>query len=143
MQNPFLMRRRQRLGQRASNLYDSIHRKAIHRNQAIERRPLNQFHGEKVDALGFFHRVERDHIGMVECGDGARFALEAGQPLGIAGYVRRQDLERHLAPQLGVRGTIHLTHSANSECGVNPIVCERSSDQIELPCIGQLEAPRP
>src|SRR6266852_9479765 len=74
--------RGQRLGQRAGNLDDAFDWQAIRRDQPIQRLPLDQFHGEKVDAVGFFHRVQRYNIRMVECGDRASLALEPGQSFG-------------------------------------------------------------
>jgi hypothetical protein len=70
-------------------------------------------------------------------------ALESRHAIGIGGEGLWKDFECDAATQLRILRPIHLTHDASSWCGVNPIVCERSSDQIEIPCIGQLEAPRP
>ena len=46
-----------------------------------------------------------------------RFALKAGQPLGIARERFGQDLERHLALQAGIARAIHFTHSARTDLG--------------------------
>ena len=48
--------------------------------------------------------VDRDDVGMVQRGDGARLALEAVAALGIGARARGQDLQRDLASELGVLG---------------------------------------
>ena len=139
MHDAFLVRRSQRLGQRAGNLDDAFDGQAIRRDQLIQRLSLDQFHGEKVDAAGFFHRIQRYNIRMVECGDHAGFALEPGQAFGIAGNIRRQDLKRHVAPQLHIGGAIHLTHPARANRGVDPVMGERAVNQFEPPARHQVK----
>src|ERR1700732_874777 len=145
MYDAFLVRSGQRLGQRAGNLDDAFDWQAIRRDQPIQRLSLDQFHGEKVAAVGFVHRIQRYNIRMVECGDRASLALEPGQSFGIAGNIRRQDLERYVAPQLRIGRAIHLTHSARANCGVDPVVCKCTSDQTEPPRVAthQLFVPEP
>jgi hypothetical protein len=59
-------------------------RQAAGRDQAVERLPLDDLHGEKSYAPTFLHRVDRDDVRMVERGD--RFGLvEARAPLGVGG----------------------------------------------------------
>ena len=48
---------------------------------------------------------------MIERRQRARFALETRQPLGARCELLRQDLDRHLAPELRVVGTIHRPHT--------------------------------
>ncbi len=45
------------------------------------------------------------------------FALEASQPLGVVGEQVGQDLERHVAVELGVAGAVDLTHAAGADLG--------------------------
>src|SRR5882724_543606 len=73
---------------------------------------------------------------MVECGDCTSLALEPGQSFGIAGNIRRQDLERYIAPQLHIGRPIHLTHSARANCAVDPVMCKCTSDQTQPPRVG-------
>ena len=84
-------------------------------NQSIERLTLDQLHREEVDAVRFLDRIDRDDVRMVEGGDGAGLALEAGEPVGIAGEIRGQHLERDLATELRVAGAIHFAHTACPE----------------------------
>ena len=52
---------------------------------------------------------------MVQCREELRFALEAGQPIGIAGEEVGQDLERDVAPEPRVAGAKHLAHAPGAE----------------------------
>src|SRR5882762_7408400 len=63
----------------------------------------------------------------------------------IAGNIRRQDLERYVAPQLHIGRAIHLTHSARANCGVDPVMCKCTSDQTQPPRVAthQLFVPEP
>ena len=56
--------------------------------------------------------IDRDDVRMVESGSCARFTLEAFEPFGVAGHVRRQDLHGDVAIQSIVVGAIDLAHSA-------------------------------
>ena len=52
---------------------------------------------------------------MLQVGQGACFALEAGGPLWIAGQFARQDLQGDLAVEMGVAGPIDFAHAALAE----------------------------
>ena len=67
-------------------------------------------------------RIDRDDVRVVEGGDGARFALKAREPLGIARQFGRQHLQRDVAPELGVAGTIDLAHAACAKLVENSVV---------------------
>jgi hypothetical protein len=57
-----------------------------------------------VHVAGLLDRVDRDDVGVVQRGDGARFAGEALAPLPVRGQRRRQDLERDRARERRVLG---------------------------------------
>ncbi len=52
---------------------------------------------------------------MIERGQRARFTFESQDRLPVAGDVRSENLDRHVAAEAGVAGAIHLTHAAGSE----------------------------
>jgi hypothetical protein len=52
---------------------------------------------------------------VIEGGDGASFALESHQAIGISRHVFGQYLERHVATELCVRRSVHFTHSARAD----------------------------
>jgi hypothetical protein len=67
-------------------------------------------------AVGVVAKVEDRHdIGVHHAGDGPGLALEALLLLGVIGDLREHDLERHVAVEHGVVGTIHSTHGSLAE----------------------------
>ena len=52
---------------------------------------------------------------MIEAREDPRLALETTHAIGVAGKLRRQHLERHLAAEPGVLGAPDLAHPAGSE----------------------------
>ena len=75
---------------------------------------------------------------MVQRGEELRFALEAGQPIGIAGEEVGQDLERDVAPEPRVAGAKHLSHSPGAELADDLI-----SAQFRAGCESHSYAPVP
>ena len=67
---------------------------------------LDELHRQEVDAVRFLDRIDRDDVRMVEGGDGAGFALEAGEPLGIIAPFHPGALQRDSAPEPGVAGSV-------------------------------------
>ena len=51
---------------------------------------------------------------MIERREDFRFALKTGHALGIFGEGFGKDLERHVAPELGVPCAIYLSHPARA-----------------------------
>ncbi len=47
----------------------------------------------------------------------ARFLFEAAQSLGIGGELRRQHLDRDVAPETRVPRTVHLAHAPRTDWG--------------------------
>ena len=54
----------------------------------------------------------------IEYGQRLRFALEAGEVIGVIGKPGGKHLDRNVAVQFGVAGTIHLTHPASPKRAV-------------------------
>jgi len=54
-------------------------------------------------------------VGVVEARQHLRFPFEARETLRVGCEVRRQHLERHLAPQLLIGRAPHLAHPARTE----------------------------
>ena len=52
---------------------------------------------------------------MIDCGEGTGLALESREPIRIRLKRRRQNLDRHLAPEPQVARTINLPHSAGAK----------------------------
>ena len=73
---------------------------------------LNEFHDERGNARTFFKPVDGGDMRMIERGEHFRFALKTREPIGISRERGRQDLNRDLTFQPGVRRPIHLAHPA-------------------------------
>ena len=61
--------------------------------------------------------VDAADVGMVECGDGARLALETSPRVGIARDLGRKDFDRHGAIEPRVARAIDLAHAALADLG--------------------------
>jgi len=72
----------------------------------------DELHGQEVDAPLRVQAVDRGDPRVVDRGEEPRLALEARQPLGVAGEDLGEDLDRHLAPESGVRRLPHHAHAA-------------------------------
>src|ERR1022692_3156373 len=113
--DPLLMRRRQRITQRTGNLDDLLDRESTCGNEAIEWLALDELHGQEVDTVAFFHRVDGDDVRVCELGKGLRLTAKTREPLRIVRHFGGQYLERYVAAKFGVGGTIDLTHTARTE----------------------------
>jgi hypothetical protein len=72
--------------------------------------PLDQLHGQEVEALGLLDREDCDEVGVVERGQGFGFALEPLQAFRLRGQLRRQHLQRHVTLESEIAGAVDLAH---------------------------------
>ncbi len=56
---------------------------------------------------------------MVQRGERPGFALEARQPVSVVRERLGEDLDRHIAPELGVARAIDLAHATRTDLGDN------------------------
>jgi hypothetical protein len=75
-------------------------------------------------AVRFLEPVDAGDMRVIQRRQGSRLALEAHQAIRVAGKRFRQDLERHLAPEFGVAGAIHLAHAAFAQLGEDVVRAE-------------------
>ncbi len=86
-------------------------------------------------ALGFVDRVNRHDVRMLERGDRARLALEPRQAVGVVCERFGEQLQRHVAPELGVAGAIHLAHATGAERREDLVMAERPADHaVSIVC---------
>lgn len=71
----------------------------------------------------------RDDTGMVERGNGFRFALEACAPLGIGRRGSWEDLDGDLAAQARVASPVHLAHATDADGGENLVGAESDTSR--------------
>ena len=78
---------------------------------------------------------------MVQRGEDLRFALEAGEPIGIGREHVRQDLDRDIAPELRIARAIDLAHAAGPDQGGDFIRAEagagRESQRVTVDYTGR------
>ena len=79
----------------------------------IQRLAFDQFHRQKMRAGRgiLFDGIDRDDVRMIQRRDGPRFTPESIDANRVAREIRRQQLQRHLAPERGVERAIDLAHA--------------------------------
>jgi hypothetical protein len=117
MHDSFFVRRRDRIRERPPDLHYSFDRQCTFRDQLLQRLSFDKFHGQEERSVCLFDRINRDDVGMIERRHRACFAPESRQRIGIVRHSLRQQFQRHVAPQLGIRSPVHFAHSAGSDGG--------------------------
>ena len=115
MDHPALVRGDQGVGQGDGELENAGKGKPAGGDEVGEGLALDQLHGEEADTVLVLDGVERDDVRVIEPGDRARLALEAGEAIGGGGHRLGQHLHRHLAAEAEVLGPIDLAHPSGSE----------------------------
>jgi hypothetical protein len=123
--DPLLVRRGQRVGQRDADVEYLPQRQSAGGEDTVKAVPLDQLHGQKMRAVVFLDGEQRDDVRVVEGGDGPGFALEARQPVGVAGHRGGEHLERHLAVKGGVHGQEDGAHAALANQPLDAVVRQR------------------
>lgn len=102
----------------------------VARNEAIERRAFEKL-GHRVDhALVAPDVVEGEDVRMRQRRHGPRFALEAREHPRICGPAIAHDLDRDIAPEPCVAGSVHVAHAPGAE-GLADDVRTKSSAGVE------------
>jgi hypothetical protein len=115
MDDPFLVRRLERLG----DLQRDLQRLADRDRAALQ--PLgqgltfDQLHDQKVTAVRFLHAVERGDVWVIERGERLGFPLEPRDAIGVRRERVRQDLHCDRAPQFRVACTVDFAHPAYAQ----------------------------
>jgi hypothetical protein len=78
-------------------------------------------HGDEEHAVLFVGVVDRDDVRMFKRCSQLRLSDEPLAEIGVLPILRKQDLERDLAPESLVRGEIHGAHAAATEQSLDPI----------------------
>ena len=85
------------------------------RNQLVQGLPGDVLHDHEVNAILRADVVNDADVGMLQCGDGFRFLLEAHLQIWVRRKMGGKDLNRYRALQPGVAGEIHFAHAAGAE----------------------------
>ena len=105
----------ERIREGAADGKDAVKRQSVLGDDAVERLPVHELHGEEVDAVGLFHGVDGDDTWVVELGEGFCLATEAREALGVVRHVGGQDFEGDVASEFRVGGAVDLTHAADAK----------------------------
>ena len=128
MRDAALVRGADRVRERNRQRQQPVQRQAALGDDISQRSPVDQFQRQEGDAVDLLNRVDRDDVGMIELGGGARLALEALPAVGVAGQFAGQHLQRDAPLELGVFGEVHLAHAALAEQFEDPVVTERAAN---------------
>ena len=91
-------------------------REVVGPSQAIvQRLTVHQLEHQRGDVAAVFEPVDGPDVRMIQRGQQSGFACEARHAIDVRRERRRQDLQRDVAPQLGVARTIHFAHPAGPE----------------------------
>ena len=66
---------------------------------------------------------------VIERGEHARFALEAGEPIGMRRELARQDLDRDVASEPRIARAVDLAHAARADLGQHVIGADAPARQ--------------
>ena len=73
---------------------------------------LDELHDQRVLVRGFLEPVDRSDVWMIQRGQRLCFSLETGQAVRVRGERVRQHLDRDLAAEARVSGTVDRAHTA-------------------------------
>ncbi len=76
---------------------------------------LDELEGDEVQPLIFAAEEDAGDVLVIELGGAAGLLVEAADVLGVVGHLRRQDLQRHEAVELGVAGAEDRRHAAHAD----------------------------
>jgi hypothetical protein len=94
---------------------NSPDRQRARRHQLAQAPSFDPLHRDVGDRAALADIVDDDDVRMVQRRGGSRLLLEAAQALYVAGKLRGQDLQRHLAAQPRVPRPVNLSHATRAE----------------------------
>jgi hypothetical protein len=106
-----LMRVTQRIAQLEHDIYRAVYCQVSAFNEIAQQLTVDVGHRNEVAAFVLTNLVNRDYVGVMQCGGRFSFVLEPLEGFRIPRYVGRQKLKSYLALQLGVLSEIHFAHA--------------------------------
>jgi len=113
--DPLVVRRRQRLGDLGPVLHGLADRQAPVIQALAERLPLQQLADDVGGALVVADVVDGEDARVAEAAGRARLVGETAEPVGVGVEVGRQDLQGDVASQAIVAHAVDLAHTAGAE----------------------------
>jgi hypothetical protein len=132
----FVVRGRERVGNRDADVEDAGERQSFSRENLLQALALDKLHGQKLNAGVLFDREQGDDVRMIEPGDDFRFALEALEANRIGSEIGGKHLDRDVAIEPGIARAIHFTHATFAEQAGDLVVPQLLSDQVWTPVVG-------
>ncbi len=129
MDDALLVGGAQALGELGCPVEDLGEVEPLLRDQSVQRLAFHQLHGEEVAVALLLDGEQGHHIGVAERRNGARFALETLEPVGVPSHCRWQDLEGHLPPELRILGLVHRAHAALADDTEDPVAPEGGAEE--------------
>ena len=118
------MRAVERVGDLSGELERLIERQRALLDAGSQRLALHVLHHHVTGAVLAADIVEHADVRMIQRGNGAGFAFEAGAQIFAFGDVFGQDLDGDGAVEPGVAGFVHLAHAAGAERGEDLVGAE-------------------
>jgi hypothetical protein len=91
------------------------HRQRPAPKSLLQRLPRHQLQHEEVQTSVLIDAEDLRDVRMIQCRERARLPLEPAQPLLLLRELRRQHLDRHVAPEPRVARPPHLPHRPRAE----------------------------
>ena len=128
MDHPGLVGGLQRLGNLLRNRQRFIDGDRALGDPVGERRPLDEFEHQCPSVISLFDAVDLRDVGVVEAGEDLRFPLEPGKAIRVLGEGVGEDLQRHLAVELGVSRLPDLAHATLAEQSGDVVMSDAGVD---------------
>ena len=117
MDDPLLVRGFKRYGNLSGDGQRFVNRDRPARDALREILALDQLHHESLHAVGVLEPVDRGDVRMIQRGEDFRFALKAGQAVGVGCERRWKDLDGDVTLQLRIARAIDLAHAPGPKGG--------------------------
>ena len=128
MRDSLLVRCGHSVGQRNGDVEGTAEGPSFGRNEVGQRLAPYELHRDEPYVACVLDRVNRDDAGVIEGGDGLRFAVQSLPQLDVVEDLGRQCFEGNFPAELRVFREVHLAHAALSELAGDAIVAECRPD---------------
>ena len=115
--DPLLVGGGEGVGDVGGDLEGALDGQGAARDEGAEGLALEQLGDGEVDAGGLADVEEEEDVGVGECGDGLRLALEASKRLRVAREVIGKNLDGDVAAEARLAGAVDLAHPTRAEGG--------------------------
>ena len=124
MDDALFMRGFERLCDLERNRKDFVDRHRTAGDPFAESRTVDEFEDQSLNAISFLEAVDASDVRVIEQREDLRFALEAGEALGVEHKGLWQNLQGDVAIQHRVARPIHVSHPAGTDGVLNLVIAE-------------------